>query len=314
MCYHYITSHILTGGKALQAVDGEIYYPQGAWWETDYVLKDVLSDLSKWHVNMYSSFEDFMAITSNMSTATASTSTIFVLSELPYAQARVIVEQMQPAVIVHLSDEYGVSPEYLSLAHDTPLMLRQYRHAKYGPVPENLHQMPLGYMTGMLEGTSSIDRNDIKDMHCRSYDWSFIGTMKQDRAQMIETFSGSLSKAYVSHNESAQRTFDVYKESVFVPNGRGWTVLDCFRLYEASLAGAIPVVVGSESEINETFQFDGELPPWIFEHDWDTAAARCVELLKTPATLQALQERNLAWWKDQMLWMRRAITAAIQQK
>lgn len=85
-------------------------------------------------------------------------------------------------------------------------------------------------------------------------------------------------------------------------------VLDCFRLYEASLAGAILVVVGSESEIAETFQFDGELPPWIFERDWDTAAT----FLKTPTVLQTMQERNLAWWKNQMLDMRRTIDAAIR--
>jgi hypothetical protein len=78
------------------------------------------------------------------------------------------------------------------------------------------------------------------------------------------------------------------------------------------LAGAIPVVVGSELEIVETFQFDGELPPWIFERDWKRAAAKCVELLKTPTILQAMQERNLALWKDQMLAMRRVIAGALQ--
>ena len=79
------------------------------------------------------------------------------------------------------------------------------------------------------------------------------------------------------------------------------------------MAGAIPVVVGSESEIAETFRFDGGLPPWIFERNWKTAAAKCVELLKTPSILQAMQERNLAWWKDQMLAMRRVIAEALQQ-
>jgi hypothetical protein len=234
----------------------------------DYILKDILADhLNMWHVHLYSSFNDLVAITTNMSTLKESATSIFVCSGLPYAHARSVVEQVQPSVVVHLSDEYGTSPEYHSLADEVPFMLRQYRHAKYGPMPQNLHQMPLGYMTGMLQGTPSIDRIDIKDMHSRSYDWSFIGALKQDRPKMIKTFSRSLPKSYVSHNDSAQRTFEIYKDSVFVPNGRGFVVLDCLRLYEASLAGAIPVVVGSESEIAETFRFDGGLPPWIFERN-----------------------------------------------
>jgi len=294
-------------------VGGEIYYPQSAPWEMDYIIKDILADLNMWHVHLYSSFEDLVAITSNKSTLTNSVTSIFVFSGLPYAHARSVIEQVQPSVVVHLSDEYGASPEYYSLADEVPAILRQYRHAKYGPMPQNLHQIPLGYMTGMLQGVSSIDRIDIKDMHRRSYDWSFIGALKQDRPKMIKIFSRSLPKSYVSYNDSAQRTFEIYKDSVFVPNGRGFVVLDCFRLYEASLAGAIPVMVGSESEIAETFQFDGGLPPWIFERDWETAAAKCVELLKTPTILQAMQERNLAWWKGQMLAMRRVIAGALQR-
>jgi hypothetical protein len=265
-----------------------------------------------WHVNLYSSFDDLVATTTNKSTLTDSATSILVFNTLPYAQARAAVEQVKPSVVVHLSDEHCTSPEYFFLADEVPVMLRQYRHAKYGPMPANMHQMPLGYMSGMLQGTPSIDRTDINDIHSRSYYWSFIGALKQDRPQMVKTFSHFLPKFYVSHDDSAQRTFEIYNDSVFVTNGRGFVALDCFRLYEASLAGAIPVVVGSESEIAETFQFGGGLPPWIFERDWVTAAAKCMELLTTPSILQTIQERNLAWWKNQILDMRRTIDAAIR--
>jgi hypothetical protein len=305
---------LLIGKKNVQpvAVGGEIYYPKAAVWEMDYILKDIFAQQGSWHVNFYSSFDDLMATIPDKSVLIDSADNIFVFNSLSYAQTRAVVKHMQPSVVFHLSDEQGTSPEYISLADEVPVMLRQYRHAKYGSMPENLHQMPLGYMTGMLQGTSSIDRIDIKNIQSRNYDWSFIGTVKQDRSEMIKKFSRSLSKNYVSHQDSAQRTFEIYKDSVFVPNGRGWVVLDCFRLYEASLAGAIPVVVGSELEIAETFKFDGELPPWIFERDWNTAVARCVELLSTPAILQTMQERNLAWWKDQMMNMRQTIAAALR--
>jgi hypothetical protein len=55
---------------------------------------------------------------------------------------------------------------------------------------------------------------------------------------MIKTFSRSLPKSYVSHDDSVRHTFEIYKDSVFVPNGRGFVVLDCFRLWLAILGWA----------------------------------------------------------------------------
>mgnify|MGYP006952875835 CR=1 FL=1 len=138
------------------AVGGEIYYPQSAPWEMDYILKDIFADLSMWHVHLYFSFDDLVATTPNKSTLTDSATSIFVFNTLSYAQARAVVKQVQPSVVLHPSDEHGTSAEYLSLADEVPVMLRQYRHVKYGPMPKNLHQMPLGYMAGMLKGTPSM--------------------------------------------------------------------------------------------------------------------------------------------------------------
>ena len=49
--------------------------------------------------------------------------------------------------------------------------------------------------------------------------------------------------------------FDLYRESLFVPIGRGNISLDCFRIYEAIVAGAIPVMCGTNQEIEMTFNF-----------------------------------------------------------
>jgi len=97
------------------------------------------------HVRLYSSFEDLVAITSNKSTLTDSSPRASLCS------TRKVVQQMEPSVVVHLSDEHGASPEYLSLADEVSVMLRQYLHAKYGPVPQNLHQIPSGYMAEHIE-------------------------------------------------------------------------------------------------------------------------------------------------------------------
>jgi hypothetical protein len=57
--------------------------------------------------------------------------------------------------------------------------------------------------------------------------------------------------------------------------GRGRFSLDCFRIYEAILCGAIPVVIGSQHEIDQTFEFEGDPPPLFTAPDAATALGRC---------------------------------------
>ncbi len=98
----------------------------------------------------------------------------------------------------------------------------------------------------MTNGTTALGRHDILRMRDRNLQWAFIGTLKQDRQAIIKAFSAALNTSYhVSHETAPSAIFDIYKHAVFVPNGRGNIVLGCFRLYEASMAGAIPVVVGA---------------------------------------------------------------------
>ena len=78
---------------------------------------------------------------------------------------------------------------------------------------------------------------------------------------MIDAFTQALNASYyVSHDAPPADIFQAYRDAIFVPNGRGNVVLDCVRLFEASLAGAIPVVVGPWPEVREAFYFDGEIP------------------------------------------------------
>ena len=44
-----------------------------------------------------------------------------------------------------------------------------------------------------------------------------------------------------------------YRSAYFVPIGRGFVSLDCFRVYEACASGAVPIVVGPLDELIETF-------------------------------------------------------------
>ena len=65
---------------------------------------------------------------------------------------------------------------------------------------------------------------------------------KSDREKALETF-GNWTPNVVAHKLTAREMRAVYNRSQFVVVGRGWTSLDCFRVYEALIAGAVPIVV-----------------------------------------------------------------------
>lgn len=225
-----------------------------------------------------------------------------------------VIKLFEPRVLIHLSDEWGKRPDMIELANMAPLLLRQYRHQHYPSSPKNMFQIPLGYMAGFTNGTSAIGRLDIPRVRDRGLQWAFIGNIKQDRRVMIDTFSSALNQSYfVSHNSPPSEIFNVYKNAIFVTNGRGHVVLDCFRLYEASLAGAIPVVVGPWAEVRETFYFGGDVPPWIFEEDWATAAARCMDLVTDMKALQDIQDHNMNWWNRQIMQARARVRDALYE-
>lgn len=133
-------------------------------------------------------------------------------------------------------------------------------------------QIPLGYMQGMLaryrreETISSVDvaLHSSKILSSqRSYNWSFYGQTRgrKERGHAIEVFSQwqnyssggesvtvslilSFSLTYdmiMLDGITAAEVFEKYKEAKFVLSGRGQLNLDCFRIYEAIIAGALPV-------------------------------------------------------------------------
>jgi hypothetical protein len=73
--------------------------------------------------------------------------------------------------------------------------------------------------------------------------------------------------------------------------------MDCFRNYEATICGAIPVVAGcSKNEYADTFSYLGE-PPWVFSETWEEALAVCKKLYATDFVWQARNRNTLWWWK-----------------
>lgn len=236
-------------------------------WETDFLLDDIFPKGKVSH---------------NLNDA----SDVFVFASRAYTYNEIlsIVEKTKPKIIVCLSDELIVEnlQQFNQLGNYCELFLRQYHHPQYTYTPNTIH-IPLGYTNGCKVFEES-----------KKLNWSFLGEIKTDRQEMINTFR-NIPKHFVGKSASKELMCKVYSKSIFVPCGRGNSSLDCFRLYEASMNGAIPVVVGSQDEIECTFKYE-ENPPWIFAETRDDALDNCKLLLETSIDNASV----LNWWNNRI--------------
>ena len=209
-----------------------------------------------------------------------------------------------PRILLHTSDETcsnsAALDSYIRFEH----VFRQYAcYAQYShqyKKIKNMRIIPLGYMFGMIaeSSTKHAQKMLLQTNNTRRYKWGFVGHMKSDRRSALDTFKnvqphfeGAVSKLHI---------VDIYKESYFVISPGGNMNLDCFRHYEASMNGAIPVIVADMDEINNTFGHFISMPPWIFAHSWEAAKLKVQVLLADRKTL--LDKRNLVleWWIREM--------------
>jgi hypothetical protein len=108
-----------------------------------------------------------------------------------------------------------------------------------------------------------------------------------------------------------QKCFEIYNNSIFVICGRGNASLDCFRIYETIVAGAIPVIVGSNKEIENTFYYNNNIPPFIYDDTWEKVVVKCNDLLNNYEKLQEIQNNLLLWWNNQILFINNLIIKQI---
>jgi len=256
----------------------KIYYPKSSTWEIDYFTVDLQLDLVYYDNHLPSSIEK---------------DAILVINNTRIIQVEEVIK-LNPLALVILSDERLEYKQFGEIK-----IFRQYAS------PEKpFIQIPCTYAKTMLGGKPSTELK-VKKIKEREYDFSFIGMLKSDRIEMCEKFSKEFKKGVIKHgfnswNIQAQVVsppdmFGIYSNSVFVPIGKGNHLLDCSRLCEAIIAGAIPVLVGSEHEIETTFDFNGHLPPFIYSDTWDNAIIKCKQL--STDNLQQLQHKLIEWWK-----------------
>jgi hypothetical protein len=228
-----------------------------------------------------------------------------------YCDILKIVLRIKPIIIVHLSDEWGNRPQYTDLAAHTKLLLHQYCQKNYDYNKyNNIIQIPLGYMTGMFNNKISKDLTlgdknfalniKLKPISERKYKWAFIGRKKQDRRIILFKFSRKIKEKFYGKNIKPSNMFDVYNDSIFIPNGRGNFTLDCFRIYEAILSGCIPVIVGKNDELDTIFYYNNDKPPFIIEETWDNAINKCMYLLDNIKELENVQQQNYKWLENKI--------------
>jgi len=211
------------------------------------------------------------------------------------------VLKVNPEVIIQLSDEfvYEDLQDHNKLGNHCKLFLRHYHHKNYFYTDNTIH-MPLGYRNGF-----TVEGKDIKRIKDRQYNWSFFGTYKSDREELVNSFSKIENGKYTLRDESSTQIIpsdelvNYFIDSVFIPCSRGWSTVNTMRLYEASICGSIPVVVVSSKEQETTFKYE-QNPPWIFAKSWESAVEICKKLLEDEKKLQSIQDEILLWWDNRI--------------
>jgi hypothetical protein len=233
------------------------------------------------------------------------------------------VNDHQPIpILVHMSDEQFATKGCVWLYQYSKLILRGYWGDNlFG---SNVLQLPLGYMRGYLptvaQNRSSSDWNAsfstpgyaAETPQFRPYRWSFLGSKHgrgtKERTEMLDTFSAWKPHIYTNGLSPAQ-VYTVYSQSDFVLSARGWVNLDCLRVYEAILAGAVPVVVGDPRELHAVFDYNGHRLPALYAHSWAVALDRARSL--TAVDIAEKRRQLQKWWVSTLHRIRSAVAASL---
>ena len=142
--------------------------------------------------------------------------------------------------LFHLSDEFDVTP--VDIYSDADFVFRNYyrREALRSP---HCRYFGIGYKSGFAQSVVH------KPISQRRYTWFFAGQPKSSRAAMLDqanTIPGGRFHLTTKWSDPAGLDTTQYaallSDTVFALCPRGNRSADCFRLYEALEAGAIPIV------------------------------------------------------------------------
>lgn len=121
---------------------------------------------------------------------------------------------------------------------------------------------------------------------------------KQDRIQALQVFS-EWQNHEIKESLTASQMQHIYANSKFVIVGRGWNTIDCLRIYESIISGAIPVVVSRSDEIAHTFAFNNDMPPLVFANTWHEALDKCRRMNETEIDQRRLDV--VKWYQHKII-------------
>jgi len=205
-----------------------------------------------------------------------------------------------PEILYVISDEHCDNPENFQYFKNFSLVLKNYAcWNQYKPLYKSssaeIQIVPLGYTRGYLSGNKSLS-TILTERTRRKFAWGFVGHLKTNRRSMLKTFESIHPHRSITTKVSIREVLSLYRNSSFVLSGRGNRNLDCFRHYESLLAGAIPVVMGEEEEIKDTFgHFSSGMPPWVFGKTWEETKSVVKDLLNDDRMLKERQRECQQW-------------------
>ena len=106
----------------------KLLYIKNSDWEEDYIIKDLCGDIKNLEIEYYSK-EDFSKLIKFQGEKVILTISINHIYNLE--EAKKVVQNLKPLIIIFLSDESGKHNEWMSLASYTKLFLTQYNHSHY---------------------------------------------------------------------------------------------------------------------------------------------------------------------------------------
>ena len=288
-----------------------VFYCKSCSWELDYIKNDIFNNnLYKRNIKFifFSGDSNCYKISNNL---LKNKKNIIILNRsISVYYITKMIEVIKPIAIFHLSDEEGIDHKYYLTykKYKINYLFHQYNfNINYGI---NQIQIPIGYATSFLSNKSSL-RINSDQIKLKPYDFSFIGTIKSDRKEMIEKFSNIFKNNYVSSSSTnwsnpriqkikPNEMYKIYEKSLFIPIGRGFRSLDCFRLYECIVAGSIPVICGNEKEIKVSFNFNNKSPYLITAGTWDQVISKCKKIYDDKDKINEIVKFNHDWWKGQI--------------
>lgn len=265
-------------------------------WEVDYI-KELLSHLDV----RYSHAENPYGIHADI--------VVYSRNQFHITDIRRGLKAAKPRLVFHLSDEFGQDASWCEFLKKYPLVLKQYHFNSY-PKHDNIKTMPLGYMEGMFGGPTT-GRELIESLEARDrpFAWSFIGGLKGDRAAALEKFA-PIGPNHVGSAHPLDMA-EIYRNSKFVVCPAGNANILCFRAFEASICGAIPVVAGCSTERYREATAPLGNPPWVFHETWDAATEETKLLLANETALAARRQSVLAWWGSELRKVRGHIDSVL---